>query len=352
MKRLKKVFLLCFLLTLSGTVFPFEVTDTFGRSLTFEAPPRKIVIAGRGVLLIANAVYLFPEAADRVIALEEITQGAQNFIPLIDPLFSRKKILPEEVGAEEIAALHPDCVLLKSYMRNKAGKPLENLGINVFYCNFENPLEYLSEIEMFSKITGNAARGMEITSYYTRRFEKMKKRISSVPETKRPSVLFLSYTQKGGTTSFNLPPRTWLQSILIESAGGKPIWRDSAVQQGWRKVGFEQIAAWDPEYIMVTSYFSNVDDVTKRLRNDPLWSSLKAVRGGKLLGFPADFFSWDQPDTRWILGFLWMGKQFYPDLFKSVDIVEDARIFYRDMYGIDAGVFSRKILPLLRGDLN
>lgn len=353
MKSGKISSLLCFVLVvLSSPAYTFEVTDAYGRTLSFTSPPTKIVIAGRGVLMTADAVYLFPGAVERVAAVEKITQGAKNFIPIIDPRFNQKTILPVEVGAEEIAAVKPDLVLLKAYMRNKIGKPLERMGIPVFYCSFENPEEYLAEIEMLGRLMGDAPRGMRINLYYKNRLETVDKVVSMVPETEKPSVLFLSYTQKGGSVSFNVPPRSWLQSVLLELAGGRPVWDSGSARQGWQKVGFEQIAAWDPDYIFITSYFSNVEAVTGKLKRDPLWSSLKAVRQDRLKGFPGDFFSWDQPDTRWMLGFLWMAKQLYPDKFGTLDILEETRVFYREMYGIGRDLFSDEIVPLLRGDIN
>lgn len=335
----------------SAGLYCFDVSDALGRTVTFAEPPERIVIAGRALLMVADAVYLFPEATEKVAAIEKITQGAANFIPVVDPWYSEKTVLPAGVGAEGIAAVRPDLVLLKSYMRNKLGKPLENLGIRVVYLNFESPAEYLREIAMLGEIMGNTARSREIQRFYRKRLELVDTEVGAIPRAGMPSVLFLSHTQKGGAVSFNVPPGTWLQTALIERAGGKPVWTTAAGQQGWQKVGFEQIAVWDPEYIFVTSYFSNVDEVTQHLEQDRLWSSLRAVKENKLLGFPADFFSWDQPDTRWLLGFLWMAKQFHPDTFKTLSIPTQARLFYREMYGLDSEEYQKGVLPLLRGDL-
>lgn len=351
MKKRIWLILLLLLAASSAGLYGFDVSDALGRTVTFTGPPERIVIAGRALLMVADAVYLFPEAPEKVAAIEKITQGARNFIPVVDPWYREKTVLPLGVGAEGIAAVRPDLVLLKSYMRNKLGKPLENLGVRVVYLNFESPAEYLREIAMLGKIMGNTARSSEIQRFYRKRLELVDTEVARISQARRPTVLFLSYTRKGGAVSFNVPPRSWLQTALIERAGGKPVWTTAAGQQGWQKVGFEQIAVWDPEYIFVTSYFSNVDEVTQHLEQDRLWTSLRAVRENKLLGFPADFFSWDQPDTRWVLGFLWMTKQFHPEMFKTLSIPTQARLFYREMYGLNREQYRKEILPLLRGDL-
>ncbi len=341
----------------TASAWAFDVTDSLGRTVSFEEPPRRIVIAGRAVLLIADAVYMFPEAEEKVAAVEKITQGAKNFVPLVDGRFDEKTVLPRMVGAEEIMAVQPDLVLLKTYMRHKLGRPLERLGVPVVYLNFESPGEYLEEVRTLGKLMGNPARAEEIESFYTSRLTAVEDATASIHEGKKPSVLFLSYSDRGGTVTFNVPPGEWLQARLIENAGGVPVWtkRQKGSENssgGWRKVGVEQIAGWDPEYIVVTSYFSNVDDIIDRLYADPVWRNLDAVKEKRLYGFPADFFSWDQPDTRWILGLMWLAKKLHPDRLQDLDMRREVYAFYGELYGVDRETVDEYIFPLLRGDLN
>lgn len=352
MKKICTFFVIVFMLFTAAGSFAYEVTDTFGRTVSFDNPPNRIVIAGRALLMVADAVYMFPEASGKIQALEKITQGAKNFIPEVDPAYDRKTVLPVDVGAEGIAAVKPDLVLMKSYMRNKLGKPLENIGIPVFYLNFENPEDYLREVEMLGFILDSKSRAREIIRFYESRLNDVENKVSDLPAAGKPSVLFLSYTRKGGSVSFDVPPRSWLQSVLIGRAGGKPVWSSGRAQGGWQKTGFEQIAAWNPDYIFITSYFSDVDEVIRSLKTDPLWTSLKAVQTDRLLGFPADYFSWDQPDTRWILGFQWLAKQMHPRLFPDLDIREEHRRFYSKLYGMNEQRVERLVQPLLRGDID
>ena len=124
MKRLPQVLFLTILCLFAGTlsVSAFSVTDALGRSVEFDAVPDRIVIAGRGLLMVADALYLFPEASDRLIGVEKITQGRGNFLSVVDPDFGEKRVFPVNVGAEEIPAVRPDAVLLKSYMKTMLGE--------------------------------------------------------------------------------------------------------------------------------------------------------------------------------------------------------------------------------------
>ena len=107
--------------------------------MTFEQLPERIVIAGKAVFMITDALYLFPEARQRVVAMPgSAVQFSSSFLSLIDPAFSTEKTFLEgQVGPEQIAPTQPDVVLMKSYMKGSLGDPLEQLGIPVVYVELE-----------------------------------------------------------------------------------------------------------------------------------------------------------------------------------------------------------------------
>jgi iron complex transport system substrate-binding protein len=142
-----------------------------------------------------------------------------------------------------------------------------------------------------------------------------------------------------------------MQTILVEEAGGTPVWKEKNTGKGWSRVSFEQIAAWDVDHIFITSYFVDVDEVKDRLLKDPLWTSLRASRQGNLHAFPADFYSWDMPDPRWILGLAWMSSRLFPHRYADVDMHEEARSFFMELYFMDEALYNRYIQPMLHGDL-
>jgi hypothetical protein len=79
-------------------LFGFAVIDALGRQVTFEEPPDRVVVAGRGLLMVVDAMYLFPETSSRLIALERITQGRGNFIEIIDSLTQAGCSDPQELS--------------------------------------------------------------------------------------------------------------------------------------------------------------------------------------------------------------------------------------------------------------
>ena len=325
------------------------VTDALGRQVTLPSPPQRIVITGKALIIIADAVYIFPEAPQRIMALGSASQGTSNFIALIDPDYAEKATIQPDAGAEQIAALHPDLVILKSYLAETVGAPIEALGIPVIYLDFETPEQYTRDLGILGQVFQNEARAQEVAAFYQSRVAQIQAAVSDVAV--KPKVLMLYYTDRDGAVAFNVPPRAWMQTRLVEMAGGIPLWVDTNLGKGWTQVTLEQIAAWDADDIFVISYVKNSSEVAAGLKSDPQWQALRAVREGRLYAFPGDLYSWDQPDTRWILGLTWLAARLHPERFPQMDIVAEAQQFYQALYGLDQAFFEQHIRPTFRGDL-
>lgn len=329
----------------------FTLTDALGRTLTFARAPQRIVVAGRAAIMVNDALFLFPEAGRRIVALGDTNQGNGDFIAQIDPEYSQKMILATDVGPEQVAAARPDVVILKSSMAEKLGAPLESLGIPVVYVDFETPELYQRDLAALGQLFQNPQRAEQVAAYYRRQFERVAQKTTGLSEAQKRRVLLLYYTDRDGQVAFNVPPLSWMQTILVETAGGVPVWQDIELGKSWNKVGLEQIAAWDADQIYLVAYNRNSSEIVAALKNDPQWQALRAVKNGELYAFPADFYSWDQPDVRWILGLTWLATKVQPELFAGVDVLQEARAFFQEMYGFDQAAFEKWIQPRLKGDL-
>lgn len=332
----------------TATPTAFVVQDALGREVQFAAVPQRIVIAGKALFMLADAVYLFPEAKQRIVALGNAGQGTGNFIALIDPQYEQKATLAGDVGAEQIAAYQPDLVLLKSYLAESMGKPLETLGIPVIYLDLETPQQYQRDLATLGQIFAQPQRAEQLQSYYQQKVEQIQE---SVAGAEKPKVLILQYSDKDGKVAFNVPPQSWMQTILTELAGGDALWKQIELGKGWTQVSFEQIAAWDADQIFIISYFRNSAEVVKELKQDSKWQALRAVQQGNLYGFAGDLYSWDQPDVRWILGLSWLAAKLHPDRFPNYDAVQEVLEFYQTLYGLDETFITEKIIPTFSGDL-
>lgn len=328
-----------------------SLTDALGRTVAFETLPQRIVIAGKSSLTIVDALYLFPATSERLVGLVVGKQPVGDFVSLVDPTWEQKTTLAPDAGPEQIAPLEPDVVLLRSFMADSLGRPLEELGIPVVYLDLETPEQYFRDVAVLGQMMGDPVRAETIKDYYQSRLDSVQQAVSALGDDQKPRVLLVQYSEQGGEVGLNVPSATWLQTMEVELAGGAPVWREAAPGGGWTMVNFEQIAAWDPDQILVVSYKADSAQVVEKLKANPQWQALQAVQDEAIHGFPGDIFSWDQPDPRWILGVTWLASKMHADRFPDLDMEREAVQFFSQMYGMDREAVEGSILPTLKGNV-
>ncbi len=326
--------------------------------LLASAQPSRVVLGGKAVLMVADLVYAFPAARKEVVAVAGTDQGLGSFLSDVDPAFPGLPALDRAAGAEVFAAQKPDLVVLKSSMRKSLGAQLGALGLKTLYLDLESPDDYFRDLEAIGKAFGSEARAEELASYYKDALRRAAAPASAgaaasagtlAPAREGPRVLLLQASLAGGG-AFEVPPKAWIQSTMVALAGGQAVWLDANPGQGWARVSFEQVAAWNPDLLVVIDYREGVDKAVAALKADPRFSSLACGKSGRILGFPQDYYSWDQPDARWGLGLLWLAKALRPADYPDLSLVEEAKAFYRRFYGFDEAAFAAKVLPRLKGD--
>ncbi len=328
---------------------PIVIIDDTGHEETFEAPPQRIVVAGRATFIVANTLLTFPEGRERMVTGESRGIQSMEFYKLIAPNLDPDKFLETDAGPEQIAAFDPDVVLMKNYMAEKLGPPLEALGIPYVALNLESPDQFYADVRLLGKLLGNESRAEEIVAFYQDKLAELEQRRADVGE--KPRVLVVYYSDKGGEIAFKVPPAEWIQTTETVMAGGDPVWAADVEGGGWNVVNFEQIAAWQPEIVFVIAYNKDTGEIAAHLRDDPNWASLPAGKSGAIYGFPADYYSWDTPDPHWLLGVIWMSKKIHPDAYGEMDLLAELHNFYRTLYGFTDEQIDELIVPRLSGDV-
>ncbi|MGC8816724.1 MAG: ABC transporter substrate-binding protein [Candidatus Hadarchaeum sp.] len=340
---------------------PISVVDALGRTVQVELPVNRVIITGKSAFPIISVAYMFPSVRNVLYGLDPRTASVPLF-RAVDPAIDTKT-LNQEIGAgsdspnvEELAKLNPDLVIFKTAVKLQVAESLESLGISVVYVDLENLDSYLRDIRLLGKLFGDEPRANNIASYYEEKYHYVLSQTASLPQSERPKCLFLYYSTKGGTVSFNAPGPNWLQTSMIDAAGGYPLSKELGAT-GWNTVNFEQIAQWNPEIVFIVTYSEepSAASVKENLLNDPLWKNIAAVKEGKVHAVPDDSHliaigSWDAPNSRWILGQLWMAKKIQPALFADLDLASEARLFYMNMYGLDEKQ-AGEIMQQITGDL-
>ena len=105
------------------------------------------------------------------------------------------------------------------------------------------------------------------------------------------------------------------QSDMIRLAGGVNAAAE-ITDPYWVEISYEQLLAWDPDYIILASDASyTVEDVL----NDANLSGLKAVVNGCVYQLPSKAEAWDSPVPGGILGSVWLAEVLHPELFTEAE---------------------------------
>ena len=323
----------------------YQATDANGRTVSLTSAPEKILVAAKAALMPAHALFLFPEAQRAEIGLSKTDQGLGDFFPLVWPKITVGGRVDQNASVEELMTKNSDLILLKATHFESLGKGLDQVGVPNFTMSLETWDEWKAELPQLGKLLGNEARANEILGLYEDRMKIIEERVSSLADDQKPTVLLLQGTLTDNTYSFKIAPDSWLQTWMVDLVGAKPVWKGSnKAANGWSTVSFEQIAAWNPEYIVTISYNSPSSEYRDAIYASSLYSDLTAVKNHAVLASPADLMNYIQPVASWVLGAQWLAKTLHPELFSDLDIEAQVRSFYHDFYSItDSAVLDELV---------
>lgn len=365
--RSKLVCFTLFLLLLLSSVLPllasgapeasqarqFSAIDAMGNTVELEKAPIRVIIAGKAAVMPADALFLFPEVKQMEVLLAVTNQGLGDFFNLLDPTAVNQRRIGQQVGAEEILALKPDLVLTKSSNYESLAKKLQQFGIPTFVMDLESSEAWKTEILQLGKLLGNTTAAQKVVETFHNREKTIATALESLQESEKPKVLVMQVASADGVTAFSVAPKGWIQTMMVERAGGTPIWLDADLSvNAWKKVSFEQIAAWNPDHIYLISYRSNADAFLKAIRASDQWGQLRALKNSSIKSFPADVMNYAQSDSRWILALEWLAADLHPTRFSGFNMEERIQIFYETMYRISDRTILDTLLAAYRASIS
>jgi len=319
------------------------ITDILGREITLEVPPELVVLTGKKTATIIEAPFMFAYGKDHV-ATSWGGQDGGKFNALIE------KTTPEitDGSVEAVAAMQPNMIILKSYTREDAGLAFEETGIPVMYLSFETIEDYHTDIANLGKAFGEEERADEILAYYDEIVNRVAENSAQIADRKK--TLLVQFSETDGVYALKVPPVSWLQTEIVEMAGGDPVWKDIGLNaNSWSEVNFEQIAAWDPEVILVVNYFADPKVSVETLKSEPGWDMLTAVKEGQIYPFGKDLLSWDSASPRWGLGLLWTQQTLYPELADDIDLDAEIMKFYQ-WFGLSDEVIQANLIDVYHAE--
>lgn len=313
--------LLALSLVLSLTVCvqaePVVLTDMAGREVSIEAVPERIVSG----YYISTSTLIALGIQDKLVGIEAKADKRPIYKLSAPELIELPNVgTAKEFNPEGCLALEPDLVILPLKLKN-AAQTLEELGIPVLLVNPESQEQLMEMVAMLGDATGTADRAGELADY----IEAQEAVLAELLADAGTPTVYLG----GNSGLLSTAGQAMYQSDMIVRAGGVNVAAEIE-DTYWVDISYEQLLAWDPEYIILASDASyTAEDVLA----DENLKDCTAVKNGNVYHLPADVESWDSPVPSGFLGSFWMASVLHGDLITEADRDAVINEFYDTFYG-------------------
>lgn len=320
MKKLLSLLLaLSLLLSLSVCVLGegITLTDQTGRQLTLAETPGRIVSG----YYISSSALIALGLEDKLVGIEAKAGTRPIYARSAPALMELPSVgTAKEFDLEGCVALKPELVILPAKLKS-AAETLEGLGIPVLLVNPESQQQMEQMVFLLGQATGTQDRAEALLGFIAGQREKLE---ALLAEGEKPRVYLAGNSSLLCTAGAGM-----YQSDMMLLAGGENVAAGIA-DTYWADISYEQLLAWDPDYIVLASDASyTVEEVLA----DPNLADCAAVKNGNVLRLPGDAEAWDSPVPGGILGSVWLASALHPDRMSPEDRDAIINQFYETFYG-------------------
>ena len=292
------------------------VTDIDGTEVTIPANVERIADLWHA----NNQVVLLLGSADKLVT----TTTSVQKLPWFAQVYPRIKdvsapVKGTDVNWEEVGKEKPQVVLASNKEQIETARKNGYPAVRVMFTTYDG-------LRKVVKITGDVLGGDAVKnaetylSYLDEKTKFAEDRTKNIGDADRPSVLHIV----GGDDLLKVDGTNTIIDEWIRYGGGK-----NAIAEKGSMINttIEEILKADP-YIIIIGGTQSTKGI-EAVRNDPQWSTLKAVKNGRIYANPVGTFNWDRYSAEAALQVLWAGQTIQPKLFADVDLVKETVDFYK-----------------------
>jgi iron complex transport system substrate-binding protein len=296
-----------------------QITDAAGRRITIPLHVTRVGDPWHA----NNALVLMLGGADKIVA----TSAQAKSQPWLRRLYPRIDQVPAafnaagDVNMETLIGARPDVIL----MAYDGTLPKWTAAFDAYHVPIVlMPNTSLAALKTTARMTGEVLgeRELQVAADYVRYFDDNIRRVllvtSRIPSSERPKVL---HTASAGILTVD--GRQTVIDDWIGVAGGV---NAADVIGNGRPVTMEQVAAWNPDVIIVGTAPNGQN--RQAILDDPRWSQIKAVKDAKVFVNPSGAYLWDRHSAEAALQVLWAAKTLHPAQFADLDVTKETRSFY------------------------
>ena len=341
MKKWMALLLLMALLTGCAPAVPVQNTRTIvdhdGVEVTIPEHVERIVVCD--ILPLPSVLAVFFDSAEKIVGMSGTSMNAAEN-GLLGQLYP--EILDAETGfidgttvnTEELLKLQPDVVFYNASRKElgqqlrKAGFPAVAVSVNKWDYDCIETLNQWAAL--LGEIFPENDRREAVAAYSENIYKLVQDRVRELPERRR--VLFLyQYSETNLQTSGGKFFGQW----WADAIGAENVAREMATDNSVA-IGMEQVYAWDPELIFITNFTTaGPEDLYENTVGVYDWSGVQAVRDRQVYKLPLGMYRSYTPGADTPVTLLWMAKTVYPQLFADIDILEQTKGYYREVFGIE-----------------
>ncbi|MBK5246066.1 MAG: ABC transporter substrate-binding protein [Peptostreptococcaceae bacterium] len=247
----------------------YSVTDSRGKTVTFNKTPEKIIS-----LLPSDTEIVYALGfGDKLIAVSKYCNYPSD-------TENKKKIASgSKTSIESIIAEQPDLVIFgKMAQTEDQFNQVEDAGINVIVTEAASINDTYLVIEMLGKVLGASEKSAEVINGMKKDFNDIKTQVAGKPSYKVyveiSPVIHGPWSCGKGT----------FQDELLTLVGAENIFYD---MDGWKKVSEEQVISRNPDYIFATDMYSTPDPIAE-IMGRTSWSNINAIKNNKVFSADAD----------------------------------------------------------------
>jgi len=304
----------CFILPAPGMAR--VVHDMSGDAVELPARVERVVTLGATPVL--NSLLFALGAGGRIInglpefALQPRWSYQYRFAPHLAGLPSLANA-DRTPNLEALLLAEPDLILT---MDRASAQTLRRVGLPGFHLSWTEPGEIKAAIALLAGVLGNPEAARRYAAYFDTLLDDIARSLRDASPV-RPRVLYFN------PRSMSRPHA--IADWWIEAAGGISV--TAGRGSGAGSFGLEQLLAWDPDVLIVSSPAE-----VASVRSDPRFAPLRAVRTGRVLATPCGAHIWGNRTAEQPLTVLWAATQFHPDVFAHINLGEHVQAFYQDVF--------------------
>jgi len=251
----------------------------------------------------------------------------------VNPVVHNHPVIGRGKDTEALVKTNPDVIIVWGDKNNPIHQPSEEkfgkLGIPYVYVtvgDLADLPDYPAAYAFLGDLLGKQEHAAKEAAYCRKTLDEVAATIKNIPQNERPRV-YLAEGPDGLKTECD----DSLHVHLLRLAGDVNVHRcHTSCHMGMEPVTLEQVTLYNPDVILVQNraFFDKVG-------RDPAWSSIKAVKEGRVYLIPRVPFNWfDRPPSFMrILGLKWVMSCLYPTQYK-VDLIKETQTFYSFFLGV------------------